>query len=507
MFKKASQQAKSAIRTAISKTPVKLKVSETGRIVSLTAGTAEVAGLPQAQMSELLLFKNNTIGLVQTLDAETIGVVFLTNADTLKAGEKARRSHRVLDVPVGEALLGRVINPLGEPLDDKGPVPSDKTYPVEREAAPIMSRAPVAVPLQTGIKAIDAFIPIGRGQRELILGDRQTGKTALAIDTIINQKDTGVICIYCAIGQRATSTARVISDLEKAGVLNQTIVMVAAGSDEAGLQFIAPYAATSVGEYFMEQGKDVLVIYDDLTTHARAYRQLSLLLRVPPGREAFPGDIFYIHARLLERSTRLKPEKGGGSLTAIPIVATESRQISAYIPTNIISITDGQIYLSTALFQKGIMPAIDTGRSVSRVGGSAQLPAYRELVGPLKLFFAQFEELESFSKFGTQLDAETVRRLKRGRAIRAVLQQIQYAPVPVMNQIAVFLATNAGLLDNVSEQNMARAQEIIRDAVQKHFPRLQDAVVHKREKLNDRQEKLLESLKAALAHGKVVDPE
>ncbi len=499
MLKKASKAAEKAIEEAIEKTPLDLKVSETSSIISISAGTAEVSGLSKAQMNELLTFKDNTIGMVQTLMPDRVGVVFLTNADHLKAGDKAKRTHRVLDVPVGDALLGRVINPLGQPLDDKGPIPTTETFPIERESPPIMHRAPVDTPLQTGLKAIDSFTPIGRGQRELILGDRQTGKTAIALDTMINQKESGVICIYCAIGQRAAGTARVIADLEKYGVMENTIVVVASGDDEAGMQFIAPYAATSIGEYFMEKGKDVLIVYDDLTAHARAYRQMSLLLRTPPGREAFPGDIFYIHSRLLERSTHLRPEFGGGSLTSLPIVSTEAGNISAYIPTNIISITDGQIYLSTSLFQKGILPAIDTGRSVSRVGGDAQLPAYRSLVGPLKLFFSQFEELESFAKFGTQMDTETAGRLKRGRAIRAVMQQIQYAPMPAADQIAVFLATNDGLLDDVEESKVTRAQEIIIHVLHAQFPKVMTAISDKKEKLSDEiKQKLLDAFRKAL---------
>jgi len=484
MLKGASKQASKLIRETIDKTGADLKVSEISTIVSISAGTAEVAGLNKVKMNELLTFRGNTVGMVQTLMPDRVGVVFLTNADHLKAGDRAKRTNRVLDVPVGEALLGRVINPLGQPLDDKGPIAATETWPVERESPPIMHRAPVDTPLQTGLKAIDSFTPIGRGQRELILGDRQTGKTAIALDTIINQKDTGVICIYCAIGQRASGTARVIADLEKYGVMDNTIVVIASGDDEAGLQFIAPYAATSIGEWFMAHGKDVLVIYDDLTAHARAYRQMSLLLRTPPGREAFPGDIFYIHSRLLERSTHLRPEFGGGSLTSLPIVSTEAGNISAYIPTNIISITDGQIYLSTSLFQKGILPAIDTGRSVSRVGGDAQLPAYRSLVGPLKLFFSQFEELESFAKFGTQMDAATTERLRRGQAIRAVLQQIQYAPMPAADQIALFLATNEGLLDTVPESKIKTAQDIIVKTFHQQFSGVVSAI-NRREKIGD----------------------
>lgn len=499
MLRKATKSAEKIIKETTTETNVELKISEVSEIYSISSGTAEVLGLSDVQMNELLMFKDNVMGMVQTLQADKVGVVFLTNPDKLKAGDKAKRTHRVLDVPVGDNLLGRVINPLGAPLDTKGPIAAKKTRPIEVESAPIMHRAPVDTPLQTGIKAIDSFTPIGRGQRELILGDRQTGKTAIAIDTIINQKNTGVICIYCSIGGRIASTARVIADLEKYGVMDNTIVVSASGEDEAGMQYIAPYAATSIGEYFMEKGKDVLIVYDDLTSHARAYRQMSLLLRTPPGREAFPGDIFYIHSRLLERSTHLRPEYGGGSLTALPIVSTEAGNISAYIPTNIISITDGQIYLSTQLFQKGILPAIDTGRSVSRVGGDAQLPAYRSLIGPLKLFFSQFEELESFSKFGTQMDKETAKQLKRGRAIRAVMQQMQYKLMPVETQIVVLMATNAGLLDDVPEKDINKAQEVIGKSLHQHFGTIVDKIIEDKEKIDSKTvDKILNAFKTAL---------
>lgn len=452
-----------AIGKSISKTQAEIKKEEVSIVQSISSGTALVSGLENAQMDEILLFPHNVSGVIQTLNRDNVGVVFLDQADQIKAGDKVSRTNRVADVPVGDELLGRVINSIGTPLDGRGPLGTKHRRPIEVEALPIMDRAPVDTPLQTGIKAVDAFTPIGRGQRELILGDRQTGKTAIAIDTIINQKGSDVICIYCAIGQRLSSVAGVIADLEKFGVMAQSVVLVAGANDTAGMQYLAPYAATSIGEYFMHQGRDVLIVYDDLTNHARAYRQMSLLLRRPPGREAFPGDIFYIHSRLLERSTHLSTDLGGGSLTALPIVTTEAGNISAYIPTNIISITDGQIYLSSAQFQKGIMPAIDTGRSVSRVGGDAQLPAYKALVGPLKLFYAQFEELESFTKFGTQLDADTMLRIKRGRAIRLVLEQRQYQTLTAAEQIAVFMATNEGLLDDLdSEANKAAQQKIIK---------------------------------------------
>ena len=451
-----------AIEKSIQNTEADIKQEEVSVVQSISSGTAFVSGLENAQMDEMLIFPNDVLGIVQTLNKNSVGVVFLDQADKIKAGDRVRRSGRVADVPVGDELLGRVINAVGSPLDGRGPLATTHRRPIEVEALPIMDRAPVTTPLQTGIKAVDAFTPIGRGQRELILGDRQTGKTAIALDAIINQKNTGVICIYCAIGQRLSAIANVIADLKKFGVLGQSVVVAAGANDTAGMQYLAPYAATSIGEYFMHQGRDVLIVYDDLTNHARAYRQMSLLLRRPPGREAFPGDIFYIHSRLLERSTCLSTELGGGSLTALPIVTTEAGNISAYIPTNIISITDGQIYLSASMFQKGIMPAIDTGRSVSRVGGDAQLPAYKALVGPLKLFYAQFEELESFTKFGTQLDKETMTRIKRGQAIRLVLEQRQYQTMSAAEQIAVFMATNAGLLDGLdSEANKAAQQKII----------------------------------------------
>ncbi len=488
-----------AIDKTIKNTKADLKKSEISAIVSISAGTATVSGLENAEMAELLEFDHGISGMVQTLNKDSVGVVFINNPDKLKAGDKAKRTNRVLDVPVGENLLGRVINSLGEPLDGKSPIITKTRRAVETEAYPIMDRAPVDTPLQTGIKAIDAFTPIGRGQRELILGDRQTGKTAIAVDAIINQKSSGVIGIYCAIGQRNSSVAGVISELKKAGVMENSIVVCAAADDTAGMQYIAPYAATTIGEYFMEQGKDVLIVYDDLTNHARAYREMSLLLRCPPGREAFPGDIFYIHSRLLERSTKLIAELGGGSLTSLPIVSTEAGNISAYIPTNIISITDGQIYLSTSLYQKGILPAIDTGRSVSRVGGDAQLPAYKSLVGPLKLFYSQFEELEAFTKFGTQLDKETQQRLNRGQAIRAVLEQKQYSPMKASDQIAIFSATNAGLFDNLTADDIKRAEQIVCDVFNLRFKNIIKDINDGKKISAEQSAKMLEAFASALA--------
>jgi F-type H+/Na+-transporting ATPase subunit alpha len=369
-----------------------------------------------------------------------------------------------MDVAVGDGLLGRVIDPLGRPLDGAGPVTADERLPIERPAAPIMDRAPVTMPLQTGLMVIDALIPIGRGQRELILGDRQTGKTAIAVDTILNQRGKDVLCVYCAIGQRASAVAKAAAILREKGAMEYTVVVVTEGNDPPGLAYIAPYAATSIAEHFMEAGRDVLIVYDDFTHHARAYRELSLLLRRPPGREAFPGDIFYIHSRLLERATHLRKERGGGSLTALPIIETESQNISAYIPTNLISITDGQIYLSPSLFELGVLPAVDVGRSVSRVGGKAQRAVYRAVAGDLKLAYAQFEELETFARFGARLDEDTRKIIEHGRRIRACLKQPESAPVSVPAQIAVLLALTAKLFDAVPLDQMTDAELTVQAA-------------------------------------------
>ncbi|SFK84146.1 F-type H+-transporting ATPase subunit alpha [Methylocapsa palsarum] len=437
---------------------------EIGVISSVATGVAKVTGLPNIGFEELVIFPGNVFGIAFNVDDNEIGVVILGECSHLHAGDEVERTSRVMDVPVGEGLIGRVIDPLGAPLDGKGPVASHQRLPIERRAAAIMDRSPVTVPLQTGVKVIDALIPIGRGQRELILGDRQTGKTAVAIDAILNQRGKNVLCIYCAIGQRASAVAKTVSNLRENGALEYTIVVVTEGDDAPGLTYIAPYAATSIAEHFMEAGRDVLIVYDDLTHHARAYRELSLLLRRPPGREAFPGDIFYIHSRLLERATHLRKELGGGSLTALPIIETEAQNIAAYIPTNLISITDGQIYLSPTLFELGVLPAVDVGKSVSRVGGKAQLVAYRAVTGDLKLAFAQFEELESFARFGTRLDEETRKIFNHGQRIRACLMQAAGAPVSAPDQIAVLLALTAGLFDGVPLDKMRDAEERLRAA-------------------------------------------
>ncbi|NLY00207.1 MAG: alternate F1F0 ATPase, F1 subunit alpha [Rhodopirellula sp.] len=437
---------------------------EVGTITSVFTGIARVCGLPSVGFEELVKFPGGVFGIAFNVDENEIGVVLLGEYWHLHAGDEVERTGRVMDVAVGDELLGRVIDPLGRPLDGNGPVVSNERLPIERPAPPVMDRAPVTVPLQTGLKVVDAMIPIGRGQRELILGDRQTGKTAIAIDTIINQRGKDVLCVYCAIGQRASAVAKAVAIFREKEAMDYTVVVVTEGNDPPGLAYIAPYAATSIAEHFMEQGRDVLIVYDDLTHHARAYRELSLLLRRPPGREAFPGDIFYIHSRLLERATHLRKELGGGSLTALPIIETEAQNISAYIPTNLISITDGQIYLSPSLFELGVLPAVDVGKSVSRVGGKAQRAAYREVAGDLKLGYSQFEERETFSRFGARLDEEAHKIIEHGRRIRACLKQPEFAPVSVPAQIAVLLALTAELFDTVPMDQMMAAEQAVRKA-------------------------------------------
>ena len=440
---------------------------EIGTITTISTGIAKVSGLPTVGSEELVKFPGGGYGIAFNVDEAEIGVVLLCDYTDLHAGDEVGRTGRVMDVAVGDALLGRVINPLGEPLDGKGPVRARERLPIERPAVPILDRAPVTVPLQTGLKVVDALIPIGRGQRELILGDRQTGKTAVAIDTILNQRGKNVLCVYCAIGQRASAVAKAVATLREKGALDYTVAVVSEGNDPPGLAYIAPYAATSIAEHFMAAGRDVLIIYDDLTQHAQSYRELSLLLRRPPGREAFPGDIFYLHSRLLERATHLRAELGGGSLTALPIIETEAQNISAYIPTNLISITDGQIYLSPSLFELGVLPAVDVGKSVSRVGGKAQWAAYRAVAGDLKLAYAQFEELETFARFGARLDENTRKTIEHGRRIRACLKQPESEPLTVPAQLAVLLALSAQLFDAVPLDQMPDAEHAVREAATK----------------------------------------
>jgi F-type H+-transporting ATPase subunit alpha len=442
-----------------------LAIDEIGIISSVSTGVAQVTGLANVGADELLKFPGDIYGIAFNLDSDSIGVVLLGDYWHLHSGDEVKRTGRVIDIAVGMELLGRVIDPLGRPLDDNGPLKTSQRLPVERPAAAIMDRDPVTVPLQTGLKVIDALIPIGRGQRELILGDRQTGKTSIAIDTILNQHDQNVICVYCAIGQRAAAVAKTIAILQDKGAMAYTLVMVSEGNAPSGLAYIAPYAATSIAEYFMQTGKDVLIVYDDLTQHARAYRELSLLLRRPPGREAFPGDIFYIHSRLLERATRLNAAHNGGSLTALPIIETEAQNISAYIPTNLISITDGQIYLSPTLFELGILPAVDVGSSVSRVGGKAQRAIYRAVAADLKLTYAQFEELETFARFGARLDQQSRRIIAGGQRIRACFKQSQSSPVTVLAQITILLALTEKLFDDVPLEQMKKAEQVLCKAV------------------------------------------
>jgi F-type H+/Na+-transporting ATPase subunit alpha len=442
----------------------RLTPHEVGIVTNVAIGIAMVSGLPGVEYEELVRFPGGIQGIAFNIDEDEIGVILLGPFEDLHTGDEVERTGRVMDVAVGDGLLGRVIDPMGKPLDGKGPVAEDRRLPIERPAPEIMDRAPVDVPLQTGLKAVDALVPVARGQRELIVGDRQTGKTAIAVDTILNQRGQNVICVYCAIGQRASAVAKVVANLQEKGAMEYTVVVVAEGNLAPGLVYVTPYAATSIAEYFMEKGRDVLIVYDDLTHHARAYRELSLLLRRPPGREAFPGDIFYIHSRMLERATHLSKERGGGSLTALPIIETTAQDISAYIPTNLISITDGQIYLSPTLFELGVLPAIDVGKSVSRVGGAAQRPAYRAVAGSLKLAYSQFEELESFAKFGTHLDDATRKTIDHGQRIRTCLNQPESKPWSMVEQICVLLALTAGLFDAVPVEKVKDAEGTLQKA-------------------------------------------
>lgn len=465
-----------ALREGLLSHDGQLRMEEYGEVTYVGHGIARVKGLPGVKAEEVVRFPNDLLGMALNLEPEEVGVILLDEGPGLSAGAAVRRTNRVLDVPVGEALLGRVVDPVGRPLDNSGRVEGTIRANIESPAPAIVDRAPVTVPLATGIKVVDALIPIGRGQRELILGDRQTGKTGIAVDTIINQRDKQVKCIYCAIGQRSSSVAKVIADLREHGAMSYSTVVFAPGDAPPGQLFIAPYAAMAMGEYFMRRGDDALVIFDDLSQHARAYRELSLLLRRPPGRESFPGDIFYIHSRLLERSTHLCPELGGGSLTALPIIETEEQNLAAYIPTNLISITDGQIYLTPTLFQQGVLPPVEVGTSVSRVGGKTQLPAYRSVAGDLKLSYAQFVELEVFSRFGTRLDEHTRQLLARGRAVREALKQPLYDPLPAAEQIAILLAATTGLFDDVPAAAVAEGSKRIRARMQVECPRIYGVV-------------------------------
>ena len=452
------------IKSQIKNYETKIESAETGTVILVGDGIARAYGLEKCMANELVEFANGEYGMALNLEEDSVAIVLLGSDEGIKEGDTVKRTGKVVSVPVGEGLIGRVVNPLGQPIDGKGPISAAEIRPIERNAPGIIQRKSVSVPLQTGIKAIDSMIPIGRGQRELIIGDRQTGKTVIATDTIINQKGKDVICIYVAIGQKRSTVAQLVETLTLAGAMDYTIVVSASASELSPVQYIAPYAGCAMGEYFMDQGKDVLCIYDDLSKHAVAYRALSLLIRRPPGREAYPGDVFYLHSRLLERAARLAPEYGGGSLTALPIIETQAGDVSAYIPTNVISITDGQIFLETELFHSGVMPAVNPGISVSRVGGNAQIKAMKKVAGTLKLAYSQYRELQSFAQFGSDLDADTKRRLAQGERIVEVLKQDRNSPVPVELQVCILYAVTNDYLVNVPvDQISAYEQELYED--------------------------------------------
>ncbi len=442
-----AEEISKIIREQIGTYAVDVDVAEVGTVIAVGDGIARVHGVERAMSTEMLEFPHGVFGIALNLEEESVGVVLLGEYTEIKEGDPVKRTGRIISVPVGEEMLGRVVNALGQPVDGKGPVMTKHRAPVERIAPGVVDRLPVKEPLQTGLKSIDAMIPIGRGQRELIIGDRQTGKTAIALDTIINQKDTGVVCLYCAIGQKQSTIAQVVKTLEEFDAMRYTIIVAAAASDPAPMLYLAPYAACALGEHFRDKGGHALCVYDDLTKHAQAYREISLLLRRPPGREAYPGDVFYLHSRLLERAAKMKTELGGGSLTALPIIETQAGDLSAYIPTNVISITDGQIFLESDLFHQGIRPAINVGNSVSRVGGSAQVKAMRQVAGTLRLDLAQYRELAAFAQFGSDLDKATQSQLNRGRRLTELLKQPQYQPLVVEKQVAIIYAGTNGFLD------------------------------------------------------------
>src|SRR6478736_3180081 len=454
-----AEEISKIIREQIGSFAVDVDVAEVGSIISIGDGIARVHGVDNAMAGEMLEFPHGVFGIALNLEEESVGAVLLGEFSEIKEGDQVKRTGRIISVPVGEELLGRVVNALGQPIDGKGPIGSSKFSPIERIAPGVVDRQSVKEPVQTGLKAIDSMVPIGRGQRELIIGDRQTGKTAVAIDAILNQKDTGVICIYNAIGQKQSTVAQVVRTLEEADAMRYTIVVAATASDPAPLLYIAPYSACTFGEYFRDSSRHALVVYDDLSKHAQAYREISLLLRRPPGREAYPGDVFYLHSRLLERAAKLNKELGGGSLTALPIIETQAGDLSAYIPTNVISITDGQIFLESDLFNQGIRPAINVGNSVSRVGGSAQVKAMRQVAGSLRLDLAQFRELAALAQFGSDLDKATQAQLNRGRRLVEILKQPQYQPLPVEKQVTIIYAATKGYLDPVPVEELRRYEE------------------------------------------------
>ena len=482
------------IREQIGSYAVDVDVAEVGTIVSVGDGIARVHGVEKTMAGEMLEFPHGVFGIALNLEEESVGAVLLGDFTAIKEGDTVRRTNRIISVPVGDELVGRVVNALGQPVDGKGPITSKTFSEIERLAPGVVDRNPVKEPMQTGLKAIDAMVPIGRGQRELIIGDRQTGKTAVAVDTIINQKGMDVICIYSAIGQKQSTIAQVVRTLEEAGAMEYTIVVAAGASEPAPLLYISPYSACTMGEFFRDNGRHALCIYDDLSKHAQAYREISLLLRRPPGREAYPGDVFYLHSRLLERAAKLRKELGGGSLTALPIIETQAGDLSAYIPTNVISITDGQIFLESDLFHQGVRPAINVGNSVSRVGGSAQVKAMRQVAGSLRLDLAQFRELAAFAQFGSDLDKATLNQLNRGRRLVEVLKQPQYQPLPVEKQVTILFAANNGYLDTVAVEHVREYESSLYQFLEMRRPEVLTSLAAKKQ-IDD---ELKASLSAAL---------
>ena len=484
------EEISSVIKEQIKRYSSHMSVAEVGTVIQVADGIARIHGLEKAMQGELLEFPGNVHGMVLNLEEDNVGAVLLGNANSIEEGDLVKTTGTVVEVPVGDGMLGRVVNALGQPIDGKGPVACDKYRKIERVAHGVIARKSVDTPLQTGIKAIDAMVPIGRGQRELIIGDRQTGKTAIAVDTIINQKGQGVKCIYVAIGQKASTVANIVKTLEEHGAMDYSVVVAATSSELAPLQYIAPYAGCAIGEEWMENGEDVLIIYDDLSKHAAAYRTLSLLLRRPPGREAYPGDVFYLHSRLLERAAKLSDELGGGSLTALPIIETQAGDVSAYIPTNVISITDGQIYLETEMFNSGFRPAVNAGLSVSRVGGAAQIKAMKKIAAPIRVELAQYRELASFAQFGSELDADTKEKLAQGERIREILKQPQYQPMPVEYQIIIlYAATQKYLLDIPTDRVLDFEKELF-DYVQTKYPEIPESIRETKQLSDEMNEKL-----------------
>jgi F-type H+-transporting ATPase subunit alpha len=469
------------IREQIGSYALEVDVAEVGSIISLGDGIARIHGVENAMAGEMLEFPHGVLGIALNLEEESVGAVLLGDFEEIKEGDTVKRTGRIISVPVGDEMLGRVVNALGQPIDGKGPLTTKQFAPIERLAPGVVDRQPVKEPLQTGLKAIDAMVPIGRGQRELIIGDRQTGKTAVAIDAILNQKETGVICIYNAIGQKQSTIAQVVRTLEEADAMRYTIVVAAAAADPAPLLYISPYSACAIGEYFRDSGRHALCVYDDLSKHAQAYREISLLLRRPPGREAYPGDVFYLHSRLLERAAKLKVDLGGGSLTALPIIETQAGDLSAYIPTNVISITDGQIFLEADLFHQGVRPAINVGNSVSRVGGSAQVKAMRQVAGTLRLDLAQYRELAAFAQFGSDLDKSTQAQLTRGARLVEILKQPQYEPLPVERQIAIIFAGTSGYLDNIAVADLRAFETELYKFIETRHPQLFKTLAEKKQ--------------------------